>query len=274
MIASHNHRPWRSLKRPAFFSIVSFVTVLFWTTSIYAAQGPDENAIKVAGARSTLDQWVETRRLIATTKTEWREGRSLLDGRIGMLEREIQSMQERIADTEAQIQETGGKMAEMSSQREALKTSASILDGLAQSFESRVLGLLSSLPIPLQEQVRPLSQSIPSDGKDQAIGLSRRFQNIIGILDAVDKFHREITASSEIRQLADGTPAEVTVIYLGISMAYYATANGLHGGVGFPSAKGWAWHADEAFSSNIAQAIAIFNNEQPASYVQLPLSVQ
>lgn len=54
----------------------------------------------------------------------------------------------------------------------------------------------------------------------------------------LNKFQREVTVTSEVRQLADGTSAEVTVLYIGVSCAFYASADGRAAGLGNSTSTG------------------------------------
>jgi hypothetical protein len=141
-------------------------------------------------------------------------------------------------------------------------------------LEVRTKGLLPRLPGPLRERVRPLSQRIPEHTDETKLSLSERFQNVVGILNEVDKFNREITVTSEVRTLGDGTAAEVTAIYLGIALGYYVTAKADAAGVGTASADGWVWSPANDAAARIAKAIAILKNEKVAEFVQLPLRIQ
>jgi hypothetical protein len=90
----------------------------------------------------------------------------------------------------------------------------------------------------------------------------------------VNKFNREITVTSELRQLDDGVSAEVTALYLGIGQSYFAATHGDAAGIGRPAPEGWTWSASNSDAAAIRAAIATFRNEQPAAFVLLPVSIQ
>ena len=109
---------------------------------------------------------------------------------------------------------------------------------------------------------------------DEKLSLSERFQNVLGILNEVNKFNREIAVTSEVRTLADGTSAEVTALYVGIGQGYYVSADGKVAGVGSAAPEGWVWTPANDAAARVAKAIAILKNEQPASFVPLPVRVE
>ena len=56
-----------------------------------AGASPAEAAEKVGDTRKALEKWVETRRLIAEEKRDWALGREMLQQRIELVQREIES---------------------------------------------------------------------------------------------------------------------------------------------------------------------------------------
>ena len=142
------------------------------------------------------------------------------------------------------------------------------------NLEQRTSTLLTRLPEPIRERVKPLSQRIPEDVSDTKLSLSERFQNVIGILNEMNKCSREITEASEVRDLPDGSHAEVTVLYLGVGQAYFCNENGGVAGVGLAGPDGWAWQQSNDLVEAVADVIAVYRNEQPATYIPLPVEVR
>lgn len=237
-------------------------------TATFAAESKD-----VDGVRAALEKWVETRKVISQEQRDWALGKEMLHERIDLVQQEIDSLKEKISDAEKSISEADKKREELVVQNEELKKASSALNGTVLALEENTQSLLKRLPDPIRERVKPLSQRIPEDVEETQLSLAERFQNIIGILNEVNKFSREITLTSEVRSLPDGTSAEVTALYVGIGQAYYTSADGKIAGTGTSSADGWVWTADNGIAADISQAIAILKNEQVAAFVQLPVEI-
>jgi hypothetical protein len=126
----------------------------------------------------------------------------------------------------------------------------------------------------LRQRVAPLSERLPDDSDRTEASLSQRFQNVIGILNEVNKFNRDITVTSELRTLSDGTVAEVQALYLGLGQAYYVTVDGSAAGVGRPGPEGWDWSSADEFAESISRAIAILRNEEVPAYVPVPVQIR
>lgn len=235
---------------------------------------PDAKDTDLDSTRSTLARWMETQQIISREKKDWQTARDLLEQRIALLEGEVAAQEARIAESREGASGVEGKRREMLAENEALKDVTSALVRSIAGLEARTVRLLETLPEPLLERVAPLSRRIPRDASSTEVSLSERFQNVIGILNETNKFHREVSVASEIRRLPGGETAEVKVLYLGLGQAYFVTPDGAIAGVGRPSSGGWEWTQANELSGRIAQAIAILQNEQVPGFVPLPVEVR
>ena len=225
------------------------------------------------GTRSTLEEWIETRRLISDERRNWALGRQTLQDQIDVVKDQIESFRARIAEAEASIAEADEKRAELMEQAEQLKALSGDLATIAANLETRTKGLLPRLPEPLLERIKPLSQQLPTSPSETELGLGQRFGTLAVVLKAINKFHREITVTSEVRQLQDGSSAEVAALYVGLGGGYYVDANRTVAGVGAPTTAGWVWRPAHEAAADIGSAIAMQKNEIAAKFVKLPVSI-
>lgn len=238
-----------------------------------SVHGEDASA-GIDTTRAALEEYVEIQRTISKEKRDLALSKEVLNDRIEVVEQEIKALREKIAEAEGSIDENEAKRMEMIEENDTLIEAAHSLEDILRSLEAGVSMMLTRLPQPIQERVKPLSQRIPEDPDATKLSLSERFQNVVGILNEVDKFNRDISVTSEIRTLPDGSSAEVTTLYLGAGQAYYVSANGKIAGTGRSSEEGWVWEPANDAAPQIAQAIAIMKNEAVASFVQLPIEIQ
>ena len=223
--------------------------------------------------RTALEQWVETRRIISHEKREWVLGKELLQERIEVVQREIEALRESIAEAESSIAEADGKRVELVERNEELESATAVLGEVAERVEGKLSALLPRVPEPVRDRVKPLSQQIPEAGEETKLSLSQRFQNVIGVLNEVNKFNREVSVASEVRALPDGSTAEVTALYVGVGHGYYVTANGLSAGVGRSTADGWEWTPANDIAADVARAVKILKNEEAAAFISLPVEI-
>lgn len=222
--------------------------------------------------RDSLERWIETRSLLAKEQAEWRTGREVLQNRIDLMQAELDGLKRKTEESRAEITEADGRRAGLAERNEALKTAAHGLEEAVPALESRLLALLARLPEPVRERVRPLSTRIPVEGPGR-LSLSERFQNVAGILNELNKFSREITVASEVRDLKDGTRAEVQVLYAGLAQAWYCNNSGTLAGIGRPGPSGWEWVEENRIGPRVLEALAVYRNEKAAVYSVLPVRV-
>jgi FtsZ-binding cell division protein ZapB len=209
--------------------------------------------------RQALEEWVETRRLISLEKRDHALGRQALEDRVDLLEREIAALRERTDDARSSIAEADRKRDELLSESEALKAASTVYAERVAALEARTRELLAGLPEPVLDRVKKLSQRIPEDPAETKLGTAERFLNIVGILNEVDRFNREITLSSEVHE--------------GLGQGYYVTNSGDAAAVGSAGPDGWTWTARNDAAADITAAIDILKGKEVARYVRLPIQV-
>lgn len=229
---------------------------------------------QIDDVRAVMEKWVETQRTISRERHDWMLGREMLEERIRLVQREIASLRERIDEARTSISDADTKRTELVEENEKLKSAGATLADIMATLERQTLALNKQLPDPIRDRIKPLSQRLPDDPSKTQLSLSQRFQNVIGILNEINKFNRSIEVVSEVRKLADGSAAEVTALYLGLGQAHYTGANGTAAGVGRPGPEGWQWQPANDAAAQVAEAIAILNNEKVAGFVLLPVKVE
>jgi hypothetical protein len=235
-----------------------------------------EAGARLESARTALEKTVETRRILSKERRDWKVGKELLDQRIALVGRENEALRERIVGAEASISEADKSKLELVEANDRLKAAAAGLAEGIVAVEARTRALLARLPGMLRDRVKPLSQRIPDPAATEPtkLSLSERFQNVVGILNEVNKFQREITMASEVRELSDGTSVAVTALYVGIGQGYYVNEKGTIAGIGTSTAEGWQWRPANDAAPAIARTIAILENKEAASFVPLPIRIE
>jgi carbon monoxide dehydrogenase subunit G len=228
----------------------------------------------VAAARSTLEQWVQTRQLISKTRSDWQADKELLEQSVRMFERELQNLAEQLAAVSTNRTRVDEEREAALAQQAALNAALERARELAGSLEQRVVALAPALPPPLQEKIQPLLNRIPAATAASRVGPVERLQNVVGLLNEVDKFNAAVTVVSEVQKKSDGAEVQVEVLYVGLAQAYFVDKSGQYAGVGRPSPSGWQWSERPELAGRIRQALAVYQNTTPAAFVALPVHIQ
>ena len=225
--------------------------------------------------RDTLQNWIETEKKLAAEVETWDREKLILDGIVGILEDEIQTLESKIEKGREEVSQADAKRAELSEQKEELKNASAVIVGVISKLEDKVHGLYPLFPDPLQNTIDQLYMRMPKkDDKDVSLSLSARMQNIIGILSQVDKFNGSITLEKGLRQLPDGRQVEIKTLYLGIAYAYFIDESGGYVGFRVPTNEGWSWVEKPEMAEIVREAIEIYEDPQRANYVNLPVTIE
>ena len=241
-----------------------------------AAPAADPNAAaqtreRIELTRDALEKWVEARRTIGVERRDWALGKDLLDSRIDVLDRELKTLADRTKEVDATLTEADRKRDTLAQEAGTLKDASAQLAAMAAQLETKVKALVKRFPTPLAEKLKPLTQRLPEDSTSTTLSLAVRFQNVVGIINEANRFNREITQSSEIRKLADGSSVEVTAVYLGLAQGYYVGAGGRIAGIGRGAPEGWTWTESNDNGPAIERIVAILRNQKPAAFVPIPV---
>ena len=223
--------------------------------------------------QTSLEKWVETKKLISQETQNSKEQLALLEDRISLMQDRVASVRKDIEETQKNIEAANVKSDSLDAENETFKNSLYILETRILRLEENTLILLKGSPEPIQKKVESLSQQIPENPAQSQLPLSIRYQNLIGVLNALNNFNNEITVTTEVRDLQDSQSVEVKVMYLGLGQAYFSNKDGTIGGVGYPTRDGWEWVRQDEIASTVSASIAQHLDEKPADYEALPVTI-
>lgn len=223
--------------------------------------------------RLSMDKWIETQQIISRERKDWQQGKEILLGRLELIKKEVATLEEKTGQAETGVTEANKKRSDLVAENDQLKAANTLLTEAVTGMEGEVRLLFKALPEPVQTKLQPLYQRIPEDTARTRVSAAERFQNVLGILNELNKTNNEITVSYEVHHLADGKPSEVKTMYVGLAQAYYVSARG-EGGVGHPTADGWKWEPSKAVASEVLTALEILEGKRTPAFVHLPVKLQ
>ena len=220
--------------------------------------------------RLTMDKWLETQQIISRERKDWQQGKEILLGRLELVKKEIATLDEKNKQAESSVTEANKKRSELLAENDQLTAAGAQLTGAVAGMEGEIRQMFKQLPEPIQTKLQPLYQRIPEDPSKTRVAAAERFQNVLGILNELNKTNNEITVSYEVHNLADGRPSEVKAIYVGLAQAYYVSVRG-EAGIGRPTADGWKWEPSKSVARDVLMALEILAGKQSPAFVPLPV---
>jgi hypothetical protein len=245
------------------------------TPAAPAMKVTSETAPIIEATRETLTKWVETKQLISKEKSDWASGKDILEDRVRLAEAETTTVRDKLKEISAAVAEAQKKRDELAAQNDKLKATAEKSKAMVIAAEKKLRPLLPQLPEPLREKLKPIIARFPEDSEKSTASMAERLQNVLGILDQASAFNSTVASVKELRTFPDGTRAEVTTVYLGLSQAYYTNREGTLAGIGHPGPDGWVWKPDNANGKKILLAVHILEGkEKGATFIDLPVKIQ
>lgn len=229
--------------------------------------------LELKDTRSSMGKWLETQQIISKERKDWQQGKDILLGRIELVKQEVATLEDKIKQADAAVAEAEKKKQTLVAENDQLKGVSESLTATVAKMEAEVRRLVKRLPDPVKTKVQLLYQRIPEDSSNTKVAVAERFQNVIGILNEVNKANNEILVNYEVHTLADGKPSEVKAIYVGLAQAYYVSSKG-EAGIGRPTDDGWKWEASKAVAGDVLMALDILQGKHSPAFVPLPVKIQ
>lgn len=239
-----------------------------------AAWAAETSSSPMAQTRSTLEQWVQTRQLISKTRSDWDADKEMLAQTTALYERELKSIAEQMSKVSTNNAQVEKERLTATAKQSELEAAAEKARSLVAGLEKRVQELAPGFPPPLAEKLTSSLKRIPADPANTKMSGLERMQNVVGILNEVDKFNAAVTVVSEVQKNSSGAEVQVETLYLGLAQAYFVDKAGEYAGLGTPAATGWQWTPNNALAGKIQKTIAMYKNATPADFVSLPVQIK
>tara|TARA_B100000519_G_C14234796_1_gene434216 strand:- start:1063 stop:1830 length:768 start_codon:yes stop_codon:yes gene_type:complete len=231
------------------------------------------SAPELGQTRATLKEWVELKKLISEERSTWTVEQQTLNESIDLLTQEIEKLDEQITAMQEDADAAQLERQSLNNEEDELRRASAVVQQVATDLEGAVLDLMEYFPQSLQDKLSLLTERMPKNTKEaDALGLSTRIQYVIGILGEIEKFHNQITVEETMQSIGDSEVA-VKTMYIGLAVAYYVDGTRTEAGVLRPAKGGWEKEARNDMAEQIAQAIGIYEREETAEFVNLPISL-
>jgi hypothetical protein len=228
----------------------------------------------LAATRTALEEWVQTRQVIARTRADWAADRALLEQNAALLERELAGLREQLTRVETNQSAVAEQRAALLPQQTQHQEAQNAVRARLAELERQVRRLEPVFPPALLTTIQPLLSRLPSGPVATNLALVPRALTLVTLLNEVDKFNGALSVSEETRPGPDGREVAVEVLYAGLAQAWFVSKSGNLAGVGVPEAAGWQWTVRNELAPAVARAIRMYRNELPPEFVAVPLQLR
>lgn len=232
-----------------------------------------QSGSEIDGVRASVEQWVATRQLTSRLQADWRAEKEMIERTVALFDKELATLEDKLSKADTSTSQVGAERAKLESEQAELEAATSRVAEWVTRFEQRVRALAVAFPSTLADKLEPLMKRLPDDPAAARMSPVERMQNLVGILNEVDKFNNSIVVESELQKRPSGEEIQVRTLYVGLGQAYFVDKTGAFAGVGVPSLTGWEWKEMPGLGDRILDTIAIYENTRPPAFVELPLTV-
>lgn len=249
------------MKTTTLIGLGAFGAALLATSPLAAQSGNQE---RIEQTQQAVTDYVFLRQQIAEKKSEWRVYEDVTQRRIDFFQSEIEQLRAEMAAAQSEISSAQETIDAKKQEIAQLKAANNVVLDAAPALEARVRAIAEYLPSPLQTKLRTLLSQL-----GQPRQAAQRMAIVIGALNEIDKFNSE--------WILDGTQVNnisVDVLYMGLSMAFYADERGTVGGILKPAKGEWQRVEYDNLAPNISTLIKYYQGEiKPTVFSPLPLEV-
>lgn len=212
-------------------------------------------------------QWLDVERQSRHLQSDWKTQQPLLTQRLALLKAEKQQLRGLLKQSHASKDSVDTRRAELLAEQSELEQQQVQLSHLLTQLTSRLTGIAPLLPPALstawQDEERSLGEGAEA---------SMRLQVALAQLTRLADFDARVSVHEGAITSSDGQTLLVKQLYLGASVAWFASRDGQLAGWGQADDSGWHWHFDDSINAaEVGKAIDIFEKRKTAEWVRLPI---
>ncbi|WP_416305434.1 DUF3450 family protein [Neptunicella sp. SCSIO 80796] len=216
-----------------------------------------------------VGQWLDIERQTAALQQEWQNQQPMLKQRLELLEAESAQLQNVLDNSQGNNSEVDQQRSKLLAEQTELEMEQQNTVDFLQRLDSKLEAFQTQLP-PVLLNTWQQEQAELQNNADT----STKLQIALAKLAKLAEFTQRITLNETAIQSPDGSPILVKQLYLGVSMAWFVSADQSYAGIGKVTDGAWQWDfRDDLDSAEISKAIAIYQKQQQAEFVQLPVQL-
>ncbi|MEP0357342.1 DUF3450 family protein [Paraglaciecola sp.] len=230
---------------------------------------PSALATNVIQIDRLTQQWLETQRQSSHLLVDWQANKPILNQRLTLLSVEKKQLEDILQYSTDSQEDVTKRRTELLEQQSKLEQQQTALMNKLSLLLNQVEHLSELLP-PLLKNVWLQQQDESSDDNQT----SKSLQAVLAKLNSLMDFQNRISVHEGPISVSTTDEVMVKQLYLGVSAAWFVSADGKLKGRGQVQDNQWVWIEDESISANeIKNAIDIFEKRKQADFVELPVNV-
>ena len=217
--------------------------------------------------------WTQLRLELAEEQRLWDAQKKQLQDDIHLLEKQKTKLEEAQAETEAFTSTFEKERLILLERKERYEAILSAMKPVLDQAETQLKTFWLYIPEGFHASLKKSFHALPKtqDEADKR-ALTQRIQVITALLAQLEHLQHNLHLQQEVLDTEQGR-RQMDVLYIGLGAGYAVSADDTLAVVGRPGADTWIWTPENDIAPTIRHAIQVFEKNEPAQLVQLPMLV-
>ncbi|WP_133469676.1 DUF3450 family protein [Paraglaciecola marina] len=214
-------------------------------------------------------QWLETQRQTSHLLVDWQASKPILNQRLTLLSAEKKQLEDILKHSKNSQEDVIKRRTELLEKQSNLEQQQGALSNKLTLLLNQVEHLSELLPPPLKNVWTQQQDESTDDNQT-----SKSLQAVLSKLNSLMDFQKRISVHEGPISVSTTDEVMVKQLYLGVSAAWFVSADGKLKGRGLVQDNQWVWTEDESMNAKeIKKAIDIFEKRKQADFVELPVNL-
>jgi len=241
--------------------------------SIVPTTASAQDGSEVDALQAMIAEWTEVRRVIGEERADWKVEKVHLQETLEILEKQVETINEKLEETEGVGDETLVELDRLEGRRDALMASNNAVRDSLGALEAAVQRLVVRFPPPLIDTVEPLLRRIPEDPNNTDMPVSQRLQNVVAVVSLAERFNTTLVKRGEVLEIA-GQEKQVWTLYWGLAASFSVDAEATSALIGYPGDNGWVYEEQPLQAESIARLVATYDGVDVPAFIEIPVSLR
>lgn len=247
--------------------------MLLWLTITIFPSFLHAQTINIQEVQELIQRWLIVEKQETALITNWQQQQQIMQQHLQLLTEEEDQLSKIVSSNADDIDEVTQRRLSLLELQNSMESDQRDMERALLVALAAVNSLHAQLPPPLtiawQERLDNLELQTNNDVANNS---NIQLQTLLEMLTQLQDFQQRINLNEDTIITAGGTEILVKQIYLGVSHAWYVSADNLFSGYGQSGPNGWVWlDSPEVNPDTVQRAIAMLERNVDVELVELPL---
>lgn len=231
--------------------------------------------VNIQEMQELVQRWVSIEQQETALVTDWQRQQQVLRQRLELLAEEKSQLTKIVSTNTTDNDEVTERRLALLELQNTMESDQVEMARTLQTALGAINNLHPQLPPPLVKSWQERLDTLAAETANTDSNSNVQLQALLEMLNQLQDFQQRINLNEDTITFPDGSEVLVKQIYLGLSHAWYVSADGQLTGYGQSRPDGWVWLTDTGVdATTVQQAIAMLERNVDVRLIELPLILQ